>query len=174
MYPFTYNWALQLCILFGWLWFSVLPPSVTKRTFLDEEWRPHLSVGVGTNVYRLLLGVMLVLQTSGCRFSSSKDECWVLSWVSSNRNGFSLIEEILWPTIELLVTSKVCIPLLYLQGYHAMLLMRASNQGQQMYSMCFRSILDIPGQQLWAENFSGLILEFLLDSLWLLERTLPT
>jgi hypothetical protein len=65
-------WALGVgvlcrCIHWGWahncLWigcvFSVLG-SIARRSFLDEAWRLHFSVGLRMSVYRLLLGIMMV------------------------------------------------------------------------------------------------------------------
>ena len=44
--------------------------SVPNKCFLDESWTLHRFVGIRTNVYRLLLNIMLVKYISGCRLTS--------------------------------------------------------------------------------------------------------
>lgn len=44
---------------FDWVWYSKWSLSVAKRTFLYEWWRLYLSIGLGTDVYRLLSKFML-------------------------------------------------------------------------------------------------------------------
>lgn len=47
---------------FDLLWLSAMTSSAAERSFIDEESEQHLSVGIRTNIYRLLLEIMLVYQ----------------------------------------------------------------------------------------------------------------
>lgn len=83
----------------------------------------YLSVGTRTNVQNIvrncagLVKQRLQVLLPDPRFHQPQ----IVDWVSSTRQNFSLVKQVLSPIKELLVTAKVYMPLLHPEGHCAML-----------------------------------------------------